>query len=401
MFELDDRLETLRGASAEMALEMRGHALAIDARPQEMDPHLFLAAYEATRRGMTPLRFGDGPQRYGRYTYPPGSCLEQVVQTVELAHGDAGVLLACPGASLAGIIVEHLGDDAQQEHFYRALTDATWTFFAVTEPERGSDASMVQTALRRESPDLYRLSGTKRYIGSGARGAIGVVLARTGPGPLSLRAAIVHADAPGFHGESLDMIGLRGTCLAEIRLDDVPLPADLLLGRHLPPTRRGLWGAVRVFNHMRARVAALAVGTGLALVDLARAERPNAPGAARLAARLDACRALVYTAGAAVDRDPDAVRPSSTAKLAAVALARESARWAVNALSPAALADQPLLEKWTRDVGAFEFMEGTSDIQRQHLAKAYLKGLHQPSDSRTDSAANSRATEGAPPWTSA
>lgn len=398
MFELDDRLETLRDASAEMAAEMRGHALAIDARPHEMDPHLHLAAYEATRRGMTPLRFGDGPQRYGRYTYPPGSCLEQVVQTVELAHGDAGVLLACPGASLAGIIVEHLGDDAQQKSFFGALADGvTWTFFAVTEPERGSDASQVQTALRCESPDLYRLSGTKRYIGSGARGAIGVVLARTGPGPLSLRAAIVHADAPGFHGESLDMIGLRGTCLAEIRLDYVPVPADLLLGRHLPPTRRGLWGAVRVFNHMRARVAALAVGTGLALVDLVRAERPNAPGVARMAARLDACRTLVYTAGAAVDRDPDGTRPSSTAKLAAVAAAREAARWAVNALSPAALADQPLLEKWTRDVGAFEFMEGTSDIQRQHLAKAYIKGLPAPVDSR----ASNRATEGAPPWTSA
>jgi alkylation response protein AidB-like acyl-CoA dehydrogenase len=116
-----------------------------------------------------------------------------------------------------------------------------------------------------------------------------------------------------------------------------------------------------------------------------------------LAARLDACRALVYEAGAAVDRDPDAVRPSSTAKLAAVALARESARCAVNALSPAALADQPLLEKWTRDVSAFEFMEGTSDIQRQHLAKTYLKGLPAPVDSR----ASNRATEGAPPWTSA
>jgi acyl-CoA dehydrogenase len=32
------------------------------------------------------------------------------------------------------------------------------------------------------------------------------------------------------------------------------------------------------------------------------------------------------------------------------------------------------LEKWTRDVCAFEFMEGTSDIQRQHVTRAYLKG---------------------------
>ncbi|MFD1045352.1 hypothetical protein ACFQ1S_07010, partial [Kibdelosporangium lantanae] len=43
----------------------------------------------------------------------------------------------------------------------------------------------------------------------------------------------------------------------------------------------------------------------------------------------------------------------------------------------AALVEIPLLEKWTRDVCAFEFMEGTSDIQRQHVARAYLKGRRQ------------------------
>jgi acyl-CoA dehydrogenase len=201
-----------------------------------------------------------------------------------------------------------------------------------------------------------------------------VVLARTGPGPLSVRAALVEASQPGFHSSSLDTIGLRGACLGEITLADVPVPAEMLLGRHLPATRRGMWGAIRVFNTMRANVAALAVGTGLALVDLVRAERPDAPGAAELTARLEACRRLVYAAGTAVDNDRDTGTPSSTVKIAATALAREASRWAVRSLSPVALVDIPLLEKWTRDVCAFEFMEGTSDIQRQHVTRAYLKG---------------------------
>jgi len=374
VFELDERLRALRGASTELARELREHALAVDMDPYDMRPHLNLAAYEVMRCGQTPLRFTDRPLRVGRFEYRPGSRLEQVVQTVELAYGDAGMVLACPGPSLAGVLLERLGDDAQQERFFGALADgATWSFFAMTEPGRGSDASALETELSRESPELYRLSGTKRYIGNGARAGVGVVFARTGGGPLSIRAALVESAAPGIRTASLDMIGLRGTCLAEIWLDGVPVPAEMLLGRHLLPTRRGLWGAVRVFNDMRARVAALAVGTGLALVDLVRAERPNAPGTARLAARLDACRQLVYAAGAAVDSDPDTGRPSSVAKIAATAAAREASRWAVRSLSPAALVEHPLLEKWTRDVCAFEFMEGTSDIQRQHVAKAYLK----------------------------
>jgi alkylation response protein AidB-like acyl-CoA dehydrogenase len=147
----------------------------------------------------------------------------------------------------------------------------------------------------------------------------------------------------------------------------------MILGRHLPATRGGLWGALRVFNAMRANVAALAVGTGLALVDLVRAERPQAPGAAGLTARLDACRRLVYEAASVVDRDRDAGGPSSLAKAAATAAAHAAGRWAVRSLGPAALVDHPLLEKWTRDVCAFEFMEGTSDIQRQHITRSYLK----------------------------
>lgn len=374
VFELDERLRALRGASAELARELRTHALAVDMDPYDMGPHLDLAAYEMIRISMTPLRFTDRPLRVGRFEYQPGSCLEQVVQTLEFAYGDAGMVLACPGPTLPGVVVEQLGDDAQQERFFGAMADGvTWAFCAVTEPDRGSDASAMETRLSRESPGLYRLSGTKRYIGSGARADIGVVFARTSAGPLSIRAALVEAAAPGVRTASLDMIGLRGACLGEIRLDDVLVPDEMLLGRHLSPTRRGLWAAVRAFNDVRARVAALAVGTGLALVDLVRAERPDAPGARVLGARLDACRRLVYAAGAEVDRNPDSGHPSSVAKIAAVALAREASRWAVRSLSPAALVEHPLLEKWTRDVCAFEFMEGTSDIQRQHVANAYLR----------------------------
>ncbi|MDG4830660.1 acyl-CoA dehydrogenase [Solwaraspora sp. WMMD1047] len=375
-FELDDRLRALRGAGADLAGQLRAHAMAVDADPYRMAPYLDLAAYRMMRRSVTPLRYTDGPLRVGRFRYPPGSCLDQAVWGVELGYGDAGMVLACPGPSLAGVLVDELADDAQRDRFYEALADGTtWSFFALTEPAHGSDAGALETALRRDSPEHYRMYGTKRYIGNGSRGRVGVVFARTGDGPLAIRAALVTAGPPGFRATALDMVGLRGAALGEIRLDGVPVAAESLLGRHLSPTRQGLWGAVRVFNMMRVQVAALAVGTGLALVDLVRADRPAAPGAQTMAARLAACRRMVYAAAAEVDRDRGAGQPSSLAKLTATRLAREAARWAVGSLGPAALVERPLLEKWSRDVCAFEFMEGTSDIQRQHVVRSYLKGL--------------------------
>ncbi|MEU5093660.1 acyl-CoA dehydrogenase [Streptomyces sp. NPDC020996] len=381
---LDERLRTLRAHARDMAPELRAHALAVDADPYDMGPHLGVAAYDLIRATTTPPEYGEGPLRLGRFSYPPGRCLDQVVMLAELARGDAGMLLACPAPSLAGVLLDQMGDRAQRDHFYGTLASGTaWTFFAVTEPGHGSDAGSMETRLERaagpggpgRSGD-YRLTGVKRYIGSGARGALGVVFARTGRGPLSLRAALVDAASPGFAAGELDMFGLRGTCLAELRLDGVPVPEERLLGRHLPATRQGLLAAVRVFNQMRAQVGALAVGTAAALVELVDAERPDAPGAETFAARTEACRSLVHAAGAAVDADRDAGHASSLAKYAATGLARETARWAVRSLGPEALVDLPLLEKWTRDVAAFEFMEGTSDIQRQHIATAYAKGRY-------------------------
>jgi alkylation response protein AidB-like acyl-CoA dehydrogenase len=373
--ELDGRLAALRGAAAETAPELRAHALALDADPADMAPHLGVEGFDLVRRLTVPERYGGRPLRIGPFTYTAGSSLQTLVWMTELARGDAGMVMAAPGPSLAGILLDHLGDEEQRAHFHRRQADgAAWAFFAVTEPGRGSDAAAMETALRPEPPSGQRLlTGTKKYIGNGARGGIGVVFARTGPGPLGIRAALVEACAPGFSATALDTAGLRGAALGEIRLAGVPVPEEHLLARHLPATRRGLWGAVRVFTTVRPQVAALAAGTGLACLDLVRAERPGAPGLAALDSRLAGCLRLVHEAGAALDAGRDASLLSSAAKLSAVAAAREASRFAVRALGPAALVDHPLLEKWCRDVAAFEFMEGTSDIQRLHVARERVR----------------------------
>jgi alkylation response protein AidB-like acyl-CoA dehydrogenase len=380
---LDERLSELRGASAEISPQLRAHALDVDADPAAMSALLDLFPYKMIRQANTPPRLRKEPLRLGRWEFGSGSCLEHVVSAIELARGDAGLVLACPGPALAGLLIDQLADEQQQERFHLSLADGrTWSFFAMTEPDRGNDATGMQTAFVKDGDGGYRLHGVKRYIGNGSRGRSGVVFGRTGPGPLSIRAALVELDgerAPdgtveGFHARPLDMVGLRGARLAEITFDGLRVPEEALLGRHLPGSRRGMWGAMRTFNKMRAQVAALAVGTGLAIHELVTGQRPHAPRAAEFGARLEACRHLVYEAAAAVDSDPDVARGSSAAKIVAVAAAVRTSRWAAAALGPGAVLEHPLLEKLTRDVRAFEFMEGTANIQRGHVSRSYLRG---------------------------
>jgi alkylation response protein AidB-like acyl-CoA dehydrogenase len=384
MIEFTSQLLMLRDACRESAEDLRARAASVDADPDAMDQHFGSAAFRTIQTAATPssYRTWSAP---GLERFEDGSCLAAVVGTLELARGDAGMMLACPGPALAGAAVEHLGSHEQKEHFYRRLADGrTWTFFAMTERGAGNDATAMATRLDPDGSRGYLLRGSKRYIGNGARGGIGVVFARTGKSVLSIRAALVELPAPGWSGRRLDMVGLRGAYLSELEFDGVPVARQMLLGEHLPITQRGMWGAIKTFNKMRVQVAALAVGTTLAIceyvaqhrADMYRADmhRARRAGLELATARAEAARQLVYTAAARADHDPESRYLSCAAKLAATRIAVETARWAAVALGPASLIEHPLLEKWSRDVCGFEFMEGTGNIQRIHVARGYQAG---------------------------
>jgi alkylation response protein AidB-like acyl-CoA dehydrogenase len=380
MIELTGQLRTLRESTREVAVDLRTRALSVDAHPDAMDSHLESPVFRSIQIAATPPAYRSGATDPVLGMLDGTSCLQTVVGTLELARGDAGMVLSCPGPALAGVVVKHLGSDEQKEYFYRRLEDLrTWTFFAMTEPGRGNDATEMQTRLEPDGSGDYLLHGRKRYIGNGARGTIGVVFARTGPSPLSIRAALVEPPLPGWSGRRLDMVGLRGAYLSELEFDHVPVASRMLLGQHLSVTQRGMWGAIKTFNSMRVQVSALAVGTAQAIWEYVAEHRGEVGRAARAGldvarARVEAARQLIYEAAARVDRRPESAYISGAAKLGATRTALRTARWAGAALGPASLIEHPLLEKWTRDVHGFEFMEGTSNIQRIHVAQGFKTG---------------------------
>ena len=280
------------------------------------------------------------------------------------------MLNACASPSLAGLAVDALGDDVQQELFYRDMVERrSWTFFGMTEPDHGSDATAMETRLD-PAPDGegFRLNGAKRYVASAERGGIGVVFARTGRTPLSIRAVILRRPSPGFTGTTLEMTGLRGACIGHMEFHDTPIAREMLLGQHLPASRRGMWGAVRAFNVIRLQIAAQALGAAFAIRDYVCEQRPGWSGHELMSARLEAARALLHRYATEVDLAPDDRLAPSIAKLHTADLAQEANRWAEAALGAGSLLEHPLLEKWCRDVCAFEFMDGTSNMLRLTIA---------------------------------
>ncbi|MEU8180123.1 acyl-CoA dehydrogenase family protein [Micromonospora sp. NPDC049044] len=375
---MDDRLYALRREVYGWARELRRHSLDVDADPARV--HELLAqpgvAYMETL-GIPP-EFGGPVLRVGGYRYDGMSAIERVVSLEELAFGDAGILLAAPGPSMFGVLLCQLGNEKQKTtYFDRLLERPTWTFFGLTEPDRGSDATAITTALTPVPEQSgFLLDGAKRYIGNGSRATFGAVFCRTGPGPFGVSAAIVEADSPGFTAEPLDMIGLRAVQISHLQLKAVPVPVEGLLGAHLPTTRRGMWGFLQVFNRLRPTVAAMAVGVARAALEYAGTERRLAPPAVQeelavLGSRIDLSRALVHRAARAVDAHGDG-QPASVAKVSACRLAASVTLRAAALLGPAARIEHPLLDKFVRDAQGLEFMEGTSNIQRLNVIPGLL-----------------------------
>ncbi|PDP86500.1 acyl-CoA dehydrogenase [Glycomyces fuscus] len=381
MIELDDRLRVLRRSAREWGEELRELGEGLDRDPGNTGDLAGATGVRYISRMMIPPEFQGAALRQSGYTFHGNTALERVVAVEELGRGDAGAFLAAPGPSLSGGIVALLGDEVQQRWFFEHFAaEPVWTFFGLTEPDHGSDASAMRTTLAPAADgDGAVLTGEKRYVGSAARARLGTVFARTGPGPLGISAAMVETGAAGFHAEPLPTIGLRGAQICAVRFDEVPVPEDRVLGRHLPASSRGMHAATRMFNQFRPGVAALALGIAQAAYDYLdhhRADlvRGSDEALASLADQLVSTRQLVWRAAVCVDKDPSQGSLASAAKARSTGLAEQLTLQALELLGPGARFSHPLPEKLARDARGVEFMEGTTHMQRLNVAQGLING---------------------------
>lgn len=376
--QLSDRLTALDRHCQEIAGDLREPGMALDRDPESIHRFLNLPALYTQRCALMPPDYLDSPYRIGDRTYDFTSCLERVVSAERLAYGDVGALLAAPGPSLSGAIVRALGNADQQRWYFGRLADApTWTFFAMTEPNKGSAAAELETTLTADGEDFV-IRGEKRYVGNGAHGDCGVVLCRRAPGPFGIDAVLVEADTPGFHAELLPTVGMRGARISRIVLDNVRVPREQVLGSDRLHSRRGLIGAIHTLLNFRPGQAAMALGMTSAVLAYVADHCRSLGRYDRLRLEeLKDCIAVTRRVVREQATEVDAGRPNphriAMVKMRGARLAEEATLLAVDLLGTASLLEHPWLEKTYRDVRAFEFMEGTSDIHRIAIFQGVLK----------------------------
>jgi len=251
--------------------------------------------------------------------------------------------------------------------------------FALTEPGAGTDAGALALRAERDRKG-YRLTGTKVFISNAPDADVYTLFARTtaGTGTKGITAFIVNGDAKGLKGTAMHLLSAHP--IGRLELDGVLVSEAQVLGE----VDRGFKLAMRTLDLFRPSVGASVIGMAQAALDAAvmHASSRQAFGRpikefqavshqlAEMATRLEAARALVYDAAEAYDRGEEHVaRRSAMAKLFATETAQQVIDVAIQVHGAVALEQGHLLEHLYREVRAPRIYEGTSEIQREIIAR--------------------------------
>jgi acyl-CoA dehydrogenase len=272
------------------------------------------------------------------------------------------------------------GSDPQTERYVRPVARGeAVAAFALTEPSAGTDAGALSLSAEPDGKG-YRLSGTKTFISNAPEADVYTLFARTTPdvGPKGITAFVVTREAQGLTGSPLQLLSAHP--IGRLELDGVFVPAEQVVGE----VDQGFRLAMRTLDLFRPSVGASVVGMARAALDAAVRHASSRQAFARpikqfqavshrlaeMATRLEAARLLVYAAAEAYDRnDPGIARRSAMAKLFATETAQQVVDAAIQVHGAVALERGHLLEHLYREVRAPRIYEGTSEIQREIIAR--------------------------------
>jgi acyl-CoA dehydrogenase len=316
-----------------------------------------------------------------------GGNMSALLNALEVAWGDVGLLLSIPRQGLGNAAISGVATDEQLAR----LGNDVWAAMAITEPSFGSDSAAVSTTATLDG-DEYVINGEKIYVTAGARATHIVVWATLdkSKGRAAIKSFIVPRDHPGVTVERLEhKLGIKASDTAAIRFDNARVPRENLLGSPEIQVEKGFAGVMETFDNTRPIVAAMAIGVARAALEELREiltkagveisyDKPvhaqSAPAAEFLRMEADWESAYLLTLRSAWQADngiPNS-KEASMGKAKAARVGSDITLKAVELAGTTGYSEQMLLEKWARDSKILDIFEGTQQIQLLVIARRLL-----------------------------
>ena len=366
-------------------------ALTRDLADAELAPHA--ATYEREERfpremfttlgeaGLLGLPFsedvGGGGQPYAVYL--------QVLE--ELSARWASVALGISVHTLSCSPIADFGTEAQRRDLLPDMVGGGLLgAYSLSEAHAGSDVASMR-ASATPSDGGWRARGEKAWVTHGGHADFYSTFLRTGSeggGSGTISCFHLTPDLPGFSAaKPEEKMGLTGSTTSAIRLDDVPIPADRLVGE----PGRGMAIALAALDSGRLGISAVAVGLAQAALDVAvrYAGERTAFGRtiiehqglafllADMAAAVESARATYLVAARRKDAGRPFSRQASIAKLVATDAAMKVTTDAVQVLGGAGYTREFPVERYMREAKVMQIFEGTNQIQRMVIGRSLAR----------------------------
>lgn len=335
-----------------------------------------------TRAGAVGLMGVTVPKKFG------GQGLGYVAYALairELARHQAALAIdiAAHNALAVGQILAN-GTRAQRKQVFPRLANGEWIgAWALTEPEAGSDSAGVQTTAVLREDGAWELNGFKRYITSGRKADVVVVMAASGTtaqGRKEISAFLVEKSQIK-PVRKVPTCGLRASETSELRL--VKARGELLGVRGA-----GQSAALACLDKGRIGVAAVSLGLARAALDAALHHAVTRKQFGKALAEfqaiqfmladceteLRAAEALVLQVAALATRGVRHSRESSIAKLFASEAASRICNRALQIHGGYGYTRDIPIERYWRDARLGEIGEGSSEVQRMVISRSLLRG---------------------------
>jgi acyl-CoA dehydrogenase len=378
-FELSDEQEQLKKEVRRFA-ENEIKPVATEYDVAEKYPHDVMekAAENGLLGGSLPIEYGGA----GLDTLDTSLVVE------EMFAADPGIGFCVTASAFGSEAIVEYGTEEQKERYLPPIAEGESVMgAAISEPDTGSDVSSVSTSAEKDG-DEWVVNGNKMWISNGTVGDYFVVLCKTDPEAEGryngFSQIIVEADRDGFQADKITgKLGIRASDTAELIFDDVRVPEENLLG-----TRgMGFLQQMQFFDETRTGVAAQAVGIAKGAAERAleysqQREQFGQPigefqaiqhKLADMHTKLEAARQLTYKSAWSVENSDEPVtKLASMAKEYGSRIAVDVANEAVQIHGGSGYVNDFDVERFYRDAKITQIYEGTTEIQKNIIARELL-----------------------------
>jgi alkylation response protein AidB-like acyl-CoA dehydrogenase len=344
---------------------------------QQMDPGIISQLFELGLMGI------EIPEAHGG-TGADFFTSVLVVEELSKVDPSIGVLVDVQNTLFINAFLRWGNEDLKARYFPRLASDMVGAY-ALSEAGSGSDAFALTCRATKDGDD-WILNGQKLWITNGKEAGAFIVFATVDPdaGYQGITAFVVEKDSDGFSvGKKENKLGIRASSTTELVFQDVRVPGENVLGE----VGKGYKVAIETLNEGRIGIGAQVVGLAQGALDHTiryvqeREQFGRAIGTfqgvqfqlAEMATEIEAARLLVYNAARLKDAGQPFLHQAAMAKLFASEAAQRVTSTCIDLHGGYGFTKEYPVEKLYRDAKIGTIYEGTSNMQKQTIAKALMK----------------------------